>query len=268
MKSLILIGILILQILYPLQAQIIETYHFTEILPYITKDCLVILDIDDTLLVPKQMLGCDEWFCYRYKTYQQKGLSASEALEKSLAEWESLRHIIEMQLVEPNTDQIIASLQKQGYALMGLTTQGLALATRTSLQLQQLGIDLSLTAPFPTDHYVNFHGHSTLFRKGILFTSGTHKGKVLFQFLQDLSYHPFKILFLNDKLSHLKEVEEIVEAQGIEFFGFRYGYSDAKKQAFDPEIAELQYQLSSFTHILSDEEVYEHRKKNAAAISK
>jgi hypothetical protein len=41
---------------------------------------------------------------------------------------------------------------------------------------------------------------------------------------------------------------------GNKIVGLRYGYSDARKAAFCPEIAELQFTHSTFAHLLSDEE--------------
>ena len=69
------------------QGKILETAHFHEIVPHITPDTLIILDIDDTLLLPVQMVGCDEWFNLRWKKHEAAGLPKSEALEKALAEW-------------------------------------------------------------------------------------------------------------------------------------------------------------------------------------
>lgn len=92
-------------------AKIIEIKHFSESIPYLTKDTIFILDIDDTLLVPKQMLGSDMWFEDRIK--QQKGLSSTEAFEKTLNEWEGIRHFTQMQIVEPGVQKIIEELQKK-----------------------------------------------------------------------------------------------------------------------------------------------------------
>ncbi len=235
-------------------AQIIETPHFHEITSYIDKDTLVLLDIDDTLLIPNQMLGCDEWFNYRWKKYIQEGLDSPSALEKSLAEWEAVRHLTKMTVVEPGTEKIVSNLQRERYTVMGLTTQGVALATRTSQQLKENGIDLSLAAPRKDDHYLTLQGHGVLYRNGILFTSGKPKGRALFMLCEKMGFSPKRIVFINDKATHLRDIEEEATKQGVEFIGLRYAYSDKRKALFRPEIAEYQFKHSTLNRLLSDEE--------------
>jgi hypothetical protein len=237
-----------------LEGQIVECGSFRELNAYMEEETLLILDIDDTLLVPIQMLGCDEWFVRRWQGYQQSGMDSKVALEKALAEWEAIRHLTKMELVEEGTAELVRELQEQGLRVMGLTTQGLALATRTRLQLREKGIDLAQTAPGGRDVFFLNGDHGVLFRQGILFTSGTHKGEALFHLCREMGYEPKRIVFVNDKASHLLEMEKSAESRGIDFLGLRYGFSDVRKRAFRPEIADYQFAYSSFARILSDEE--------------
>ncbi len=103
-----------------INAEIVEVANFQEITSHIQSDTLVLLDIDDTLLIPVQMLGCDEWFMSRLQFHQKSMENGSQALEKSLAEWEGIRHLTQMELVEPTTNALIQTLQTQGYCVMGL----------------------------------------------------------------------------------------------------------------------------------------------------
>lgn len=245
---------LLLGIFFPIFGEIVEMPHFQDVRSQITEDTLVILDIDDTLLITAQMLGCDEWFMYRIKMCQKDGLCFSDAIEKTIAEWEAIRHLTKMEIVEPGTEAIIESLQKQGYTVMGLTSQGLALATRTVQQLQEKGIDLSKTSPGDKEAYLQIDGHGIIYRKGILFTSGRHKGEAFFQLCSQLGYSPKRIVFINDKAAHIKEIETAAATRQIPFLGLRYSYSDARKARFDARIANYQFSHSSFQHLLSDDE--------------
>lgn len=237
-----------------LQGKILEVQNFEEITAHITKKTLVLLDIDDTLLVPSQMMGSDAWFQHRRRNYEKVGLSSSEALEKALAEWNAVRHITKMEVVEPGTQEIVQKMQSEGYTVMGLTTQGLALATRTSRQLKEIGINLERTAPSKEGHYLNVHAHGALYREGILFTSGTPKGEALFALCDRIGYSPEEIVFINDKLTHLVDVEDEAIKKGVKYVGLRYAYSDTRKKAFNPEIADYQFKNSTFDHLLSDRE--------------
>ena len=245
-----------------LSAIIIETTNFQKMTGFIAPNTLFILDVDDTLLIPTQALGTDVWFGYRMGQYLEKGESHSDALEKTLAEWEAIRHLTQVAIVEQGTETVIEQLQKT-HPLMCLTTQGLALATRTLQQLESLQIDPSIAAPYKNDlYFMNGHNMSTnvqgvLYRKGILFTSGTHKGKATLKFLEMIDYHPDRIVFINDKASHLQEVEDSVKEKGIEFIGLRYSYSDERVSQFDKHLADFQWKYSTLDHLLSDQEAAE-----------
>lgn len=249
-------------ILSTIHAKIFEVTHIKEVERFITQDSLVIFDIDDTLMVPKHMLGSDTWFQNQFSQNLLIYPSVQEALENTLSLWESIRHVSDMELVEKNTSFFIRNLQKKRYTIMGLTTQGIALATRTIQQLENFGIDLNHTSPFKKDYYIFNADHGVLYRKGILFTSGQKKGFSFMRFCKGIDYCPSRIIFLNDKLSHIKDLQFEVEKYNIEFVGLRYTYSDSRKKNFDPEIAKVQLKHSSFLRILPDDEAKEMLQKN------
>lgn len=237
-----------------LQGEIIETAHFKEITNHVHPDTLVILDIDDTLLIPAQTLGSDVWFISRLNQHLQTKKDYHLALDRALAEWEAIRHITDVKIVEEGIQEIIDSMQKNQVVMMGLTTQGLALATRTAVQLKSLSIDLTKTAPSHDEHFFINGPTGVLFRKGILFTSGTAKGEALIKLLDTIHYTPKHIVFINDKKTHLHDVERSVEARNIHFTGLRYSYSDERVANFCKELADVQWRHSTLEHLLSDEE--------------
>lgn len=239
---------------WSLYAEIIETKNFIEITRYIDAETLFVLDIDDTLLEPVQTLGTDAWFLSRLDHHLQIKKDYFLALDRALAEWEAVRHMTDVQIVEEGTSEIIHQMQKNSIAMMGLTTQGLALAHRTVVQLHSISIDLSLTAPSAQDCYFINGRNGVLYREGILFTAGTAKGEALIKFLDTIHYHPKRIVFINDKKTHLEDVEKSVELRNMHFVGLRYGYSDQRVANFCKEIAEIQWTHSTFGHLLSDEE--------------
>lgn len=234
--------------------EIIETNKFQEIIHYIHPETLVVVDIDDTLLIPSQTLGTDVWFSSRLEHYQQIKKDRLLALDRALADWEAVRHLTNVRIVEEGTDQIIYEMQKNNTALMGLTAQGLALATRTIMQLQSLSIDLSKTAPSSHDYYFMNGRTGALYRQGILFASGTSKGEALVKFFDAIGYSPKCVVFVDDRKSNLEDVKKSVESRGIRFIGLRYSYSDARVAAFCRDIADVQWTHSTLDHLLSDEE--------------
>ena len=233
-------------------AEIIEIKHFNEIEKYALDDTLVILDIDNTLLMPAQELGSDQWFRYRLDCYRKEGKTYPEALEFALPEWEAIQNITDVLVVEETTPEVIRNLQKlERVRIIGLTTRGLALAMRTVQQLDKVGIDLSVSAP-TKDEIPLLNPHAILFRKGVLFTAGTHKGRGLQKLLAKLEYMPKKIVFINDKRGNLRQLEEGVNELHIPFIGLRYGFLDEKVNNFRADIADLQFE--NFLKIVNDHE--------------
>jgi len=210
---------------------------------------LFLYDIDNTLVRLERSFGCDQWFQYRFNQLQKQMDNRQEALDKALAEWTSIQYISKPQEVEAIGKDIIASQQREGVMLIGFTTRGLSLSRCTTMQLSTLGFDLSKTAPSKEELFFD-NGQGVIFRKGVLFTAGTHKGKALFKFLDMLHVNPSKVVFINDKHQNLAEVEETCLERNMPFTGLRYGFLDEWVNSFNPKVADAQ--LKSFLDIPSD----------------
>ena len=132
---------------------------------------------------------------------------------------------------------------------MGLTTRDHSFSLAAIKQLDSLKIDLSRTAPKKETLYFE---NGVLYKKGILFAKGIEKGRVLEQFLKRINFNPKSVVFIDDKLKHLDEVEKFCEKSKIKFLGLRYGYLDEKVKNFQMFIADMQHK--NLKNILSDED--------------
>lgn len=250
-KKIICFAIVIVSFAFYLSASILETKSIESVRMHLTPTTLIIFDIDNTLIEPVQELGSDQWFCHRIMEYKNLGLPGGEAIEKALSEWTAIQSITKVKPVEKITPALIAQMQQEGYAVMGLTSRGLGLATRTVEQLKSVGIELLQTSPTKEEVYLTNH-HGILYRAGILFTSGTHKGNALVKLFHSIDYNPERVVFIDDKETHLKDVYQALDAYHIPFLGLRYGFLDEKVASFNKRIADIQF--AHFGHILSDEE--------------
>lgn len=249
-----------------LQSEIIETLQLKEILTHVDEGALVVFDIDNTIMEASHTLGSDQWYTYRLEALKKNGLSAEEAFEKALASWRDMQFQANMRLVESDTPTLIQQLQEKGIALIALTTRGFEVAEPTMRPLHEWGIYMERTAPLKKDHEFSLGNTAVHYNKGILFTSGSHKGKALWALLEEANYYPKKILFINDKHSHLIPVEETLSEKAIPFVGFRYSATDERVNSFNAEIAEIQ--LEFYGKILSDEAaqaILEARKKSTVS---
>ena len=100
-----------------LHAEIIEVKQMQEMKTHLKPDTLIIFDIDNCLIEPKQLLGSDQWGSYQIEKYQKQGLSKEEACKKVQFEFTSIQNITEVAAVEKTTPAFIQELQKKNYAL-------------------------------------------------------------------------------------------------------------------------------------------------------
>ncbi|MDB6081345.1 MAG: putative rane protein [Chlamydiia bacterium] len=240
---------LYLLISYPLIGAICESHTIADVLQHANEKTLIVFDIDNTIYEPVQMLGSDQWFYHHLEKLKASGVSHHEALQQSLHLWHKIQHVTRVQLMETHTPEIIQKLQESNFSVMALTTRGHEIADATLRQLASHSIDMRKTAPDSTDYYLQDMPH-VLWKGGVLLTKGLHKGKAFLAFLKQSGFTPKRVVFINDKASHIRELEESSEAVGIEFLGLRYSGSDEKVKNFLPHVAHVQ--LLHFEDILPD----------------
>jgi len=235
-----------------ISSSLIEIKYFAEIYDYLASDTLIILDVDNTLMEPVQEFGNDQWFRWRLRQLESNGVASNEALSQALSEWHAIQAVTKSRPVELTTPALVGQLQSSDWTVIALTTRGLAVASRTLEQLESIGFCFKKSSP--QQHSLLFQNETQdiLFRHGVLFTNGTHKGTSFLTLLDLMDYHPKRVLFVNDKASHIKELEVACYENSIEFIGLRYGHLDERVNNFRSELAEIQGR--DFWHIHSDEE--------------
>ncbi len=235
-----------------LNSLVIETNRLSQIKEHLEEEVLIVFDIDNTLIEPMQKLGSDQWAWNRVRELNAMGIDESNAFMQTMDEWRQIHRITKMQTLEKDTPDIIKELQSQGYLIIGLTTREPQDADLTIRELKEVGIDLASTAISDENRDIQLKKMAR-FTQGILFTTLENKKSIaLKEFLNQVQYRPKKLLFVDDKLSHVKDLEEFCEREKIDYIGVRYGVSDSHVAAFDPVIAKLQWFF--LQHILSDEE--------------
>jgi len=230
-------------------SQILEIKNIKEIKKHLNKYELVLFDLDNTIMEPIQELGSDQWFNYQFKKYENSGLDRNVALDTALLDWYEIQAITKVKFVEKDIKTILDNLHKKNTLVMGLTTRDHSFSLAAIKQLDSLKIDLSKTAPKKETFYFE---NGVLYKKGILFAKGIEKGKVLAQFLKKIKFMPKSIVFIDDKLKHLDEVEKFCDKFKIKFLGLRYGYLDEKVKNFQGLVCDMQYK--KLKNILSDAE--------------
>jgi predicted phosphatase len=59
-------------------------------------------------------------------------------------------------------------------------------------------------------------------------------------FLSIINQRPKKVVFIDDKKSHVEEVKNVLSRHGIEYIGFHYTAHQYVEKVYHPEVAEFQ----------------------------
>lgn len=232
---------------------IIESLQLEEILSHIhthpSEEILIIFDIDNTLLSSQQQLGSVAWGEHFIADLERKGISHENADKIQSILWKSLHPLLPIQLIDPNTLHVIEHLQEKSITFLCLTARAPEEADYTHIQLQKIGIQLPLTwsmQEFPTEP-------KTTFDKGILFATLRHrKSEILLHFLEQNGLYPKKVIFIDDREEHVRDVSSALENKGIPCIGIRFSGADRYNKSFDPRISDIQWK--AFPQHISDEE--------------
>jgi hypothetical protein len=234
------------------EAVVVETNNIAQTLEHATKNSLYVFDLDNTVIETSQHLGSDQWVSHMLDRLVSQGKTIQEALADVIPKWIQIHERTEMKLVDPAVSEVLDKLKKKKISCIGLTKREPLSSNTTLEQLERLKIVFNATAPLENGHTFD-HLKGTLYKNGVIFVaSGMDKGPSLVAYLKKLKKMPSQIVLIDDKLSHIKNVESAVEALSIPFVGIRYGAADEKVKAFNPQIADLQ--MKHFNQILSDEE--------------
>lgn len=243
--------ILFLCLFYSLNSEVFEIQNMEEILPYVDSDTLVVFDVDDTLLAPKQLLGSDPWFMQMLSIYDARGLTKSQAVAKVLPTYMAFQNKTQVRPIEKISAALIHNLQQQNINVIGLTTRSTELCFTTHNQLRSIDIDLKKTAL--KNHDIDVMTDLPLYYiEGILFTEVRHKGEVLKELCKKLNYEIKKVIFINDKLKYVVQLDETFKELNIPYVGFRYAARDEEISKYDHNISLIEHHY--FNKALSNED--------------
>ncbi len=222
------------------EAKIIETITIKTVVPLIDEDTWLVVDLDNTVFEGKQALGHTEWFYDKAYALMKEGMTLDEATRECYPMWIEIQKICPVKPVEDVFIPALKNVQQRGIIVMGLTHRQPSLVDSTISQLASLGWSFQPTAPVKNIFAVP-SSTPTIYKEGILFTGEYNKkGEMFTRFLAIISQKPKKIIFIDDKRSHVEDVERAVTEQGIECIGVHYRAIEYAEKVYYPEIAEFQ----------------------------
>lgn len=278
MRKLIYLCFLVVQASFQqLSALIMESPNlelFEKIVQSSDENCLVVLDVDNTIICPHDLIQKASAEAIRKKLIQNVMQNPTIlSSEKYTSDYFYLLSQLLIKtsyaFVDPKILPLIESLQDRGVKTIACTNIWTGeIGVIPSLEdwriqsLQELGIDFSKA--FPHTSFMRlvefeYQGKAPIFKQGILSANKVPKGKVLMAFLQAIQWQPKCVIFLDDSLDYLLTVEEALQETGIEFIGLYYTAAVNQMFLVDEKLAEYQYlHLAQKGIWLNDQEAREH----------
>jgi hypothetical protein len=228
-------------------ASIIECQRLYEILPLIEEDTLVVFNINNVLTISSQDAGSTPWADEQInKLIEEKNLSKPHATNLFIPVWHDILVVTDVELFDPDAEYIVNYLQKNGVKTIALTNRYTEMAYSTHRNLRSVGIDFAKNTPYPEDCWVDGITSPSKYIEGILFNGLINfKGDTLVAFLKQINYTPKKLIYIEDKLKHLSQVEKCVSSLGIPFLGIHFGALELQRESYNPALAALQVKFHS-----------------------
>lgn len=238
---------------YTFEIDLLEDMDF---IPQPLEETLYLFDLDDTLFDSAGMLGTKAWRGYiKEATKHDPRKNWHDCLSYFIAQHYPLK------TVEATTSDHIKKLQDKGYMVLGFTARERnmwygdrreGVDQLTVEQLTTMNIDFSRTVLREGYEYIaampQYYG-------GILFADTDSKGEYLLKLFKGREHLPKKVIFVDDKFSHIESVEEALDTIAIENDSFWYIAVEHKSQTFNPAIADIQlYYLWTYHIVLTDAE--------------
>jgi len=219
----------------------------------IDQQSLVLFDVDDTLIVPKDLIlrlcAWDDLNDYIMEALENPEVVAPEKY-KGVYFLGQILSRMEFELVEPNIVSIIHSLQSRNIKAIALTKMRIgSYGVISSMEdwriehLKRLHIDFSLAFPQVSEIKINDLGFGprALFKQGLLCANKLDKGPALTAFLNNIGWMPAKVIFIDNRFDYLRSVEESLQGTGIEFLGFYYTAVENRPCFVNEKLAKFQF---------------------------
>ncbi len=209
------------------------------------KKKLIVIDIDDTLLESKSILGTPTWFYNMVNKIRHAGASKSEAYEIMGKIDKIVQEQIEVQPIEDALIAAIKSWQKQKSLVIAITSRSNEFAEVTKKQLSNLSLDFYSSLFFCVEqNWSDTHGK---FNNGTLYVEEGHtKGELFETFFNILTNTCGVAVNLiaqaDDQERYIKQINAIAEDNNINYIGIIYGKA-LSKRVFNLSLANRELNL-------------------------
>ncbi|MCH9631801.1 MAG: hypothetical protein S4CHLAM6_01190 [Chlamydiae bacterium] len=210
---------------------IFEEKSITNVSNYLQPGALLVLDLDNTLIESAFHYGSYQWGNFLIREALKEGANIDQALDQVMPLWDKAQHEIEIRTIEEEIEKWLNLQHAQKTLMLGLTGRSHKIATVTLNHLKKHGLSFSnwgFCEPFFKES-THFH-----LEEGVIFVGPkNNKGEALLHFIHHVTTPIKQIVFVDDQISYLKQVEKSLEGLEVEYIGIRYGGADNAVDRFD-----------------------------------
>ena len=224
------------------QKSISEIKSITELsqvnLESLDKQTLVVFDVDEVLTAPNASSGM---FTTHRNEYGNLIKEFKASYPEYLSDYEMYSSIIfkhqQEVIIDKDALEILKNLRDRNIHTIACSTwpsgkQGLikSMASHRYDVLKELTIKFDWSFSDDIFYLKKNHSQATksqkinnpIYYKGIICTDGEDKGAALLLFFRHTKYRPKTIIFFDDSLKKIKDVQQMCKENNINFYGYHY----------------------------------------------
>ena len=210
---------------------IFEEKSITTVSDYLYPETLLVLDLDNTLIESAFHYGSYQWGNFLIREALEGGADIDQALDEVMPLWDKAQHEIEIRTIEAEVEEWLNLQHDQKTLMLGLTGRSSQIATVTLNHLEQHGLKFSNWDSCEPFFKASPHFH---LEEGVIFVGPkNNKGEALLHFINSLKTPIKRVVFVDDQISYLEQVEKSLEDTEIEYIGIRYAGADINVKNFD-----------------------------------
>jgi hypothetical protein len=236
--------------------------EITFLLEQATTETLFLLDVDDTLITPLSS---------SFRPQKDGSLNLIDQLKNRkekikdfhliLGQWRLQRKVM---LVENTWPKTLRFLLEKDIPVFGLTKMDTgsfgpipSVEEWRLKELNQLGLFFTSAVNGTSSIRLNTSQEKySAFKEGILFTGPFSKGETLSEFLKHTKLQPKEIVFIDDRLDYIKDVQQTATDLGYDFKGIHYRATETLPGESNPNIIKIQqHYLLNHQKWLEDDQV-------------
>lgn len=222
---------------------------------------LVVLDLDNTTLHNKQLLGSYAWFKWQEKMIRDSTVPQEGKVTDNLDELFYINGLLfshgSMEIASPGLSQFLHDMKRRNVPVLCLSARSPIYWADTIRDIQKNG--LSFKDPrwdieawkrarpiFTAEELTARYGFTAekikrskfiqpvdiLLREGVFFASGQHKGAILEIILKETKQTPKAIIFADDSKGNVVNMKESYQDDQTELSTFRYSFYDREVEGF------------------------------------